>query len=46
MPFAQLRFRIPGIEIALASRAYHRSVMESAEIFRRSLADPFCAIDF
>ena len=46
MPFVQLRSRIPKIRIALASRAYDRSVLECAERFVHSLADPFCAIDF
>jgi hypothetical protein len=46
MPFVQLRSRIPEIRIALASRAYDRPVVEDAERFIRSLADPFCAIDF
>lgn len=46
MPFVQLRSRVPEVRIALASRAYDRSVMECAERFIRSLADPSCAVDF
>ena len=45
MPFVQLRSRVPEIRIALASRAYDRSVMECAERVIRSLADPSCAVD-
>ena len=45
MPFVQLRSRVPEVRIALASRAYDRSVMECAERVIRSLADPSCAVD-